>query len=467
MKTSFQIETHDHAQGHLVRALLRIEGEVGHDATRTPLNLALVLDRSGSMSGGKLEAVKRAARDLVLRLHPDDHVSVVAFDDQVHTVARAGTGAEQAGLLNALMALRPGGSTNLSGGWLQGRALVQEHWAAHGVNRIILLTDGLANQGVTDPGTLRQLCGQALEARVGTTTVGVGAGFDEELLAQMAEAGAGASYYIERLDQAAGVFDEELEGLLSIAAQNLTVRLLPRDAVSVSAVHHTYPSRVDADGGLILTLGDLFAREPGEVLADFIVDGGANGAAGLAAGGASGVSGTLGAAGAESGTGESGQLGLSGTAGTAGAPGAAGQSGTVPVADIVVEADVWTGSGTMERRRISLPVVYDPTRGAVSHPEVTKVFTLLEAARARRDAVEFGDRGEYREASNALREMAIALEEAGLDDPAVEGEMQELRAMATTIREQGAMTASDRKFMYAKERMMSRGRRSAGDTLKR
>ena len=428
MNTSFQIETHDHPKGHLVRALLRIEGEARDDAARTPLNLALVLDRSGSMGGGKLEAVKGAARDLVLRLHPSDRVSVVAFDGQVQTVARAGTGPEQAGLVAALMALQPGGSTNLSGGWLQGRALVQEHWAAEGVNRIILLTDGLANQGITDHATLRQLCGQALESRVGTTTVGVGADFDETLLAEMAEAGGGASYYVERLDQAAGVFDEELEGLLSIAAQNLTVRILPRESVSVSTVHHTYPSRVDADGALVVSLGDLYAREPGELLADFIVDGGANGSAGL----------------------------------VAGAP-----SRAVPVADFVIEADAWSDEGTLERRRISLPIVYDPTEGAISHPEVTRVFTLLEAARARREAVDFGDRGDFVQASNALREMALVLEDAGLDDPAVEGEMLELREMATTLRTQAAMTASDRKFMYAKERMMSRGRRSAGDTLKR
>lgn len=428
MKTSFQIETHAHPNGHLVRALLRIEGEARRDAARTPLNLALVLDRSGSMGGGKLEAVKRAARDLVLRLHPDDRVSVVAFDDEVRTVARAGTGPEQAGLVAALMALQPGGSTNLSGGWLQGRALVQEHWAEEGVNRVILLTDGLANQGITDPATLRRLCGQALECRVGTTTVGVGAGFDENLLAEMAEAGGGASYYIERLDQAAGVFDEELEGLLSIAAQNLSVRLLPRDAVSVSTVHHTYPSSVDADGALVVSLGDLYAREPGELLADFIVDGGANGPAGLVAG---------------------------------------AQSTAVPVADIVIEADAWSEDGTLERRRIALPIVYDPTEGAVSHPDVTRVFTLLEAARARREAVDYGDRGDFARASHTLREMACMLEDAGLDDPAVEGEMRELHAMASTIREQDAMTASDRKFMYAKERMMSRGRRSAGDRLKR
>jgi Ca-activated chloride channel family protein len=181
MKTSLLVETHPHTHGHL--------GEAPAEDGRIPLNLSFVLDRSGSMMGGKLEAVKRAARDLIQRLHPDDVVSVVSFDDLVDTVAQPGTTADQTGLLDALMGIQCGGTTNLSGGWLQGRALVQEHHQADGVSRVILLTDGLANVGITDGDTLRQLCGQALESRVTTTTVGVGEGFDEDLLAGMAQAG--------------------------------------------------------------------------------------------------------------------------------------------------------------------------------------------------------------------------------------------------------------------------------------
>lgn len=421
MKTSFLLETHPHAAGHQVRALLRIEGDAPSDQARIPLNLAFVLDRSGSMAGGKLEAVKRAARDLIRRLHPTDRVSVVAFDDAVETVARSGSAGEQQGLLRNLMAIGPGGCTNLSGGWLQGRALVQHALQSEGVNRVILLTDGLANAGITDPSILRQLFADALGARVGTTTVGVGADYDENLLADLAEAGGGFTYYIERLDQTGAIFEEELEGLLSIAAQNLVVRIRPRGGASVISVHHTYPSATEPDDVLALTLGDLYAREPGELLVDFVVP--------------------------ESPRSKDG--------------------GRIAIAEVSIEADVWSDDGSFERRVITLPVEFDPARGAVSHPEVTRVFTLLEAARARREAVDRGDRGDAVGAAHVLREAALLLDEVALEDPDIDAERSDLLHMAETLQVQDSMTRSDRKYMFAKERAYSRNRRSAGDRLER
>ncbi|UCC24498.1 MAG: VWA domain-containing protein [Gemmatimonadales bacterium] len=424
MKTSLLVEAHPHSHGHLVRALLRIEGEARDDEQRVPLNLSLVLDRSGSMCGDKLEAVKRAARDLIQRLHPSDVVSVVAFDDEVRTVAEPGTADDQAGLTHALMGIECGSTTNLSGGWLQGRALVQQHHQAEGVNRLVLLTDGLANVGITDPETLRRLCAQALESRVTTTTVGVGEGFDEDLLAGMADAGGGTSYYIERLDQAGGVFEEELEGLLSIAAQNLTVSIRPRDAVAVATVHHSYPADAGPDRTLRLSVGDLYAREPREVLADFLVS-------------------PERVAGAEPGETE------------------------LPVVDLVVEADVWKEDGAMERQKVSLPVTFEPGKGAVSHPEVTKVFTLLEAARARREAVERGDQGDVGGAALSLRAVARVMAAAAPDDPEVREEVEDLERMADTLEAQDAMHSMDRKYMAAKQRLYSTSRRSSGDRLSR
>lgn len=421
MNTSFMLETHPSPAGHIVRALLRIEGEAPSDDARIPLNLAFVLDRSGSMAGGKLEAVKCAARDLIQRLHPDDRVSVVAFDDAVQTVARSGSADEQQGLLRNLMAIGPGGCTNLSGGWLQGRALVQDALQRDGVNRVVLLTDGLANAGITDPSILRQLCSDALGARVSTTTVGVGAGYDENLLGDLAEAGGGFTYYIERLDQTGSIFEEELEGLLSIAAQNLTVRIRPQSGASLITAHHTYPSTIETGGVLALTLGDLYAREPGELLVDFEVPASSNPTEGE----------------------------------------------RIAIAEVSIEADVWAADGAFERQVITLPVEFDPTLGAVSHPEVTRVFTLLEAARARREAVALGDRGDAAGAAEVLEDAALALELSDLDDPSVAAEVGDLRQMAQTLSVQETMSVIDRKYMYAKERAYSRNRRGAGDRLER
>lgn len=440
MKTTLLTETHPTLSGTLVRALLRIEGEPPADARRVPLNLALVLDRSGSMGYGKLEAVKEAARGLIRRLHPEDVVSVVAFDDQVVTVAHPGTARDQTALVNALMAIQSGSTTNLSGGWLQGRALLQEHFDPEGVNRVILLTDGLANQGITDGATLARLTAQARTEGVTTTTVGVGDGFNEDLLMAMADSGGGSSYYIERLDQAGGIFEEEVAGLLSIAAQNLTVTVRPREAASVSAVYNQYPSHETPDHALVLSVGDLYAREPREVLADFLVEGVTVASSSSGAGGAASV---------DEGSAEAGGDGMAGPAGA-------------PVADLVLEADTWTDAGSMERQRITLPITFDPRAGAVSHAEVERVFVLLKAARARREAVERGDRGDVRGAARSLRDAANLLMATAPNDLTVREEIQDLGRVAQSLEEQDIMDAADRKYMASKAAHYSRSRRSAG-----
>src|SRR5678815_1496774 len=148
-------------QGFIVRALLKLEGKAPTPDNRIPLNLSVVLDRSDSMAGDKLAAARDAAAMLVQRLHPTDTVSVVAYDDEVITVAEPATGETQATLPNQIQHIQAGGSTNLSGGWLRGRELVARLKREGGVNRIVLLTDGLANAGITEPDKLLGLCRNA------------------------------------------------------------------------------------------------------------------------------------------------------------------------------------------------------------------------------------------------------------------------------------------------------------------
>ncbi len=253
-----------------VRALLRITGETPEGASHTPMNLALVLDRSGSMAGPKLDQARDAATLLIRRIWPDDVVSAVAYDDEVRTLAAGATGEDHAQVADVLAFIGPGGCTNLSGGWLRGRDLVQDHLVPAGVNRVVLLTDGLANRGITDPQALTELCRSAARAGITTTTIGFGQDFDEDLLRAMADAGGGAAYYVERPDQAPGIFEEEVEGLLSLAAQNVQVTLEPGAGAELVAVRHSYPT-TPLDSGVRLEVGDLYAREPRLVLVEFLV----------------------------------------------------------------------------------------------------------------------------------------------------------------------------------------------------
>src|SRR6478752_6448249 len=148
---------------------------------RPPINVALVLDRSGSMSGTPLAAAREAAARFASFLTGHDRLSIVAFDDQVRTIF----GPVQAG-----------GSTNLSGGWLKGRKLVEKD-LVEGTNRVVLLTDGQANVGVIDPAKLVGLAQAGVAKGVSTTCIGFGAGFNEDLLEPMASAGAGNYWYVE------------------------------------------------------------------------------------------------------------------------------------------------------------------------------------------------------------------------------------------------------------------------------
>jgi len=157
-------------------------------AERAPLALALVIDRSGSMAGPKLETARRCASWLVGRLSGQDRLALVDFDDRVRLLAPLGP-PEPSRLGPAIAAIQEGGTTNLSGGWLKG--LEQLRGSSEPARKILLLTDGHANQGITDRARLAELARSAHALGVGTATIGMGADFDEERLTAMADAGGG------------------------------------------------------------------------------------------------------------------------------------------------------------------------------------------------------------------------------------------------------------------------------------
>ncbi len=160
-------------------------------AARRRLNLSLVLDRSGSMAGAPLKQAIRAAQSLVGQLADDDRLSVVIYDDNAETLLAPDLAKEKAAIQALLGRVGAGGCTNLSGGWLEGCKHVKKHASSEYVNRVLLLTDGQANVGVTDPAVLIKTARQKSEEGVITTTLGFGSGFNEDLLIGMARAAEG------------------------------------------------------------------------------------------------------------------------------------------------------------------------------------------------------------------------------------------------------------------------------------
>jgi Ca-activated chloride channel homolog len=415
MKTGILLDHEPVAGGRVVRLLLRVQTDAPARADRLPLNLSLVLDRSGSMHGVKLQAAREAAALLVRRLSPDDVVSVVAYDDQVHTVAAPAKGDAQASLARDIERLETGGSTNLSGGWLRGRELVSQHLLERGVNRVILMTDGLANIGIRDPQQLTGLAAQGKSDGVTTTTIGFGSDYDEHLLRAMADAGGGNMYYIERPDQAASIFGDELQDLFDLGAQNVAVVVKPAAAAQLTAVHHDYASSSTADG-LRIELGDVYAREPKPLLVELLVAGAV--------------------------------------------------AGELLIAELVVSADVVTAEGGVERHVITLPVMLSPTAGPHVEPEVRRELLLQAAAKARREALDRRAHGDYDGAAHVLFQAGAQLQAADMDDATIREEAEDVLAMSRSFARRSD-TVADQKYMYQRAYNSSRGRKMKDELIRR
>lgn len=220
------------------------------------------------MAGAKLQQTIASAKCVVERLAPTDLLSVVQFDERVKVLIPPGPVTGKAYLCRRLDGIHAGGQTNLSGGWLRGVACVREKKTPEYVNRVILLTDGQANHGIIDPALFVKHAAELTEEGIVTTTIGYGEDFNEDLLTVLADASRGNTYHVETADQAPIIFAQELEGLLTIAAQNVQITFTPSSLVRrvdiCSTVEH---QRVGT--ALTVSVGDLVSEDIRSILVTF------------------------------------------------------------------------------------------------------------------------------------------------------------------------------------------------------
>lgn len=199
---------------------------------RTPLNLAVVLDKSGSMTGAKLEKTKQAAMQLVDHLAPNDVFSLVIFSDRAQVLVPAQKVEDKQALKEKIESIEAGGSTALYAGVKLGADQIQDYFSSKRINRVILLSDGLANIGPSSPRDLRRLGRQLAEDGVSVTTIGVGDDYNEDLMAGLAEASDANYYYVKDTEMLPEIFARELGEMLAVAARDVRIEIICPDGVT-------------------------------------------------------------------------------------------------------------------------------------------------------------------------------------------------------------------------------------------
>lgn len=231
-----------------------------HVPKRKPMNLSVVLDRSGSMGDQrKMEYAKAALYSLIDQLSSEDILSIVIYDDVIELLRPAKRVGDRERIKRTIEGIYPRGSTNLGGGMVQGFRQASLNAHKEYVNRVILLSDGLANQGITDPYELNRIAREYRSRSISLTTMGVGLEYNENLMAGLSESGGGNYYFIESPHSLAHIMRKEFNAMTSILAQNACIELRLGPSVRLSDVIG-YQWKQEGDM-YVIPLGDLYSSD--------------------------------------------------------------------------------------------------------------------------------------------------------------------------------------------------------------
>jgi Ca-activated chloride channel homolog len=246
----------------LVRALLTLEGRAGSGAKQSlPTDLIVILDNSGSMAGEPLFFAKAAVRELVAGLQPADRFALVRYasDAGVAIPLTAATTSARAGFEATIESIQADSGTNMSAGLDLANELVARADRGGRALRVILLSDGHANEGDFSFEGLRSRASRAVKQEYVLSSVGVGQGFDERVMGAIADAGTGNFYYLPDLHELAGVFAGEFASARETVASGLQVALALAPGIEVMDAAG-YPLSREGER-VVFRPGDLFAGQ--------------------------------------------------------------------------------------------------------------------------------------------------------------------------------------------------------------
>lgn len=274
MQTSLLLDHRPAGGGRIVvHALLRVESAPPPTGPRPPLDLVLLLDRSGSMWGEKLEAARRAVLDILARLGPEDRVGVVAFDSEPSVLwppPRGRRERRREELPRLVREIHPGVEARPTRAWLRGCALLRGVIGREGIGRLVLLTDGLNDEGPAESGQLRRLAAQARIHGILTTTVAFGKDPRDTRLDALARAGGGGCWHVRGDDDVDRLYRQELSNPDRTTIRDLRVFVHPdRHAAAVKVLHDD--AAAEQDGVLILDLDDVRPNAGRTLLLEFLV----------------------------------------------------------------------------------------------------------------------------------------------------------------------------------------------------
>ncbi|MDD5708789.1 MAG: VWA domain-containing protein [Kiritimatiellae bacterium] len=366
---------------------------------RPPVNLALVLDRSGSMGGDKIVKAREAAIEAIRRLDSRDTVSVVIYDHEVETLVPAQPARNIEWIESRLRQVEARGNTALFGGVSQGASELRKHARDGLVNRLLLLSDGLANVGPASPEELGRLGAALMKEGVAVSTVGVGTDYNEDLMTRLSRESDGNSYFVENSSDLPRIFATELGEVLTVAASR--VRLTVRFREGASPVELIGRDGRLSDGVVEVDFNQLYGGQEKYVLVR-----------------------------------------------TEFAPGREGETRVLAEAEVTFESAV-TRAGGQCMARGSVRFSRDALEiGRNRNVAVAAEYLRNNNARALDEAVKLADRGDRAQAAAVLRESAARLRAAAseLKQPSLAADLDRQEERASEIETEG-LKKSSRKAM--------------------
>ena len=380
---------------------VEVEARPSDRNSRAPMNLAVVLDHSGSMSGAKIEKARQAACVAVDQLDASDVFSLVIYDSRAEVLIppqRLETQRDRDAVKARINRIQPDSGTGLHAGVVLGAEQLRRFMDKERINRIVLLSDGLANEGPSQPGQLADLGRDLRREGMSVSTIGLGDDYNEDLMTALAESSHANYYYVQDAEKLPGIFSKELGAARSVLARTVIIRIEAPEGVRLREILGHPEVRCEGRTAEI-TMPEYFGSDRRRFLVKCTVD--------------------------------------------------SSDVDRMKIADVALSYDDATSKQRLTQNQAATVAISDDEIAVEKslRPEISKEVAVLENRIDKEEAVRLADAGKAREATELLRSRAAQNAAAPVAQqlPNVAEENRKLEATASEISTQGTLLKSSRK----------------------